>query len=78
MRLNEGQRDFIKTHQGMIRQILEGRLQDYMNGVVDEPDPQKKEVLSLVAKEFRRALVTLGNVTSEKQEPEKTDDFTGI
>lgn len=76
--INTETQNFIKTHQGMLRKIVNERMQDYFNRVVDEPDLHKKEVLSLLVKEFRMALITIDNISKLKETKNSVEEFTGI
>ena len=78
MKLDKNEQDFIKTHQGMLKRIIENRITDYFNKVVDEPDLQRKEVLSLMVKEFRMALTTIENLSIIKKEKPQVEEFTGV
>ena len=78
MKIDQNTQDFIKTHQAMLRKIVNERMQDYFNQVVDEPDSQRKEVLSLLVKEFRMALVTIDNLANLKEVKKAGEDFTGV
>ena len=79
MKITEKQQDWIKIHQGMLRQILNERLQDYFNKVVDEENPQRKEVLSLMVKELRMTLTTIDNLCNLKDKKKETGEtYTGV
>jgi|TARA_Y100000310_G_scaffold312222_1_gene359309 hypothetical protein len=79
MKIDSDIKDFVKTNQGMLRRILEEVKQDYLNNVVDEPDPQKKEVLSLFVKELRMIEKMINNLASLKEKKEKRDEeYTGV
>ncbi len=79
MKINSNQQDFIKLHQGMIRTIIQERMTDYFNQVVDEPDLQRKEVLSLMVKELRMVLTMVDNICNLKDKKKNDgDDFTGV
>ena len=63
----------------MLKRMVEMMMQDYFNRVVDEEDPQKKEVLSLMVKEFRNAIMMINNLSNLKEKKKKEgEDFTGI
>ena len=76
--MNKEELDFIKTYQGMIKKIMESRMQHYFNQVVDEPDPQRKEVLSMLVKEFRAGLVGIQNIGKMKENVKPGEEFTGV
>ena len=79
MKIDSTTHDFIKTNQGMLKRMVEMMMQDYFNRVVDEEDPQKKEVLSLMVKEFRNAIMMINNLSNLKEKKKKEgEDFTGI
>ena len=79
MKITEKQQDWIKIHQGMLRQILNERLQEYFNKVVDEENPQRKEVLSLMVKELRMTLTTIDNLCNLKDKKKETGEtYTGV
>lgn len=78
MNITSEQQDWVKLNQGMLRKILNERMTDYFNRVVDEPDPQKKEVLSLMVKELRATLVTIDNICNFKNKKKEGDEFTGV
>ena len=70
--------DWIKLHQGVIKDIITDRMHDYFNKVVDEPDLQRKEVLSLLVKEFRMALVAIENIAKGKDSKKPDEEWTGV
>ena len=78
MRIETQEQDFIKTHQGMLKRIIKNRMDDYFNKVVDEPDLQRKEVLSLMVKEFRMALTMIDNFSIIKKDKPQVEEFTGL
>ena len=78
MKIDSIQQDWVKMHQGMIKKFLNDRMQDCFNQVVDEPDPQRKEVLSLLVKEFRKAISWVDQITSAKEDKKIDADFTGV
>ena len=70
--------DKIKQHQGWIKEVIEDRTKDYLDRIVDEPDPQKKEVLCLMVKEFRMALTAINNLNNTKEKKKPDEQFTGV
>ncbi len=78
MKFDTQEQDFIKTHQGMLKRIIKNRMDDYFNKVVDEPDLQRKEVLSLMVKEFRMALTMIENFGKIKETKPPVEEFTGL
>ena len=78
MKIEKEVQDFIKTHRGMLSKIVNERMQDYFNKVVDEPDPARKEVLSLLVKEFRMALLAIDNLSKQKEITKSEEEFTGV
>ena len=53
-------------------------MQDYLNSVVDETDPQKKEVLSLFVKEMRVIQRLIDNVVNKKETKKPEQEYTGM
>lgn len=78
MKLKDEQIEFIKTHRAMLESIISERMTDYFNLVVDEPDLQRKEILSLLVKEFRSALITIENFSNQKEKVERGEEYTGL
>ena len=78
MKLTTEQQEWIKIHQGVLRQIISERTQDYFNQVVDEPDPHRKEILSLLVKELRMAILTIDNLSSLKEKKKPVESYTGV
>ena len=78
MKITSEQKDFILRNRGMIQQILTERMNDYFNQVVDEPNSQRKEVLSMLVKEFRSALQMIENLGKQKEVKKPEEDFTGV
>jgi len=78
MKIDKNEQDFIKTHRGMLNQIIQNRMADYFNKVVDETDPVRKEVLSLMVKEFRMALTMIENFGIIKKKKKQEEPYTGI
>ena len=77
--IDSDSKDFIKQNQAIIKRIIKELMQDYFNRVVDEEDPHKKEVLSLMVKEFRNAIGMIENISNLKEKKEsKEEEFTGV
>lgn len=78
MRIDSDMQEFVKRNRGMLKKIVESRTQDYLNMVVDEPDPQRKEVFSLFVKELRLVLTAIDNIGNQKEKPKPGETFTGV
>lgn len=78
MILDSETRDWIRMNQGMLKKIVNDRMQDVFNSVVDEEDSEKKQVLSALVKEFRVALIMIENVSSQKDTKKPDKEFTGM
>ena len=78
MKLEKSLQDWIKTNQTILKRIVEDRMQDYLNSVVDETDPQKKEVLSLFVKEMRVIQRLIDNVVNKKETKKPEQEYTGM
>ena len=78
MKLNKQVQDWIKLNQAMLKVILKDRMNDYMNSVVDEEDPVKKQVLSLFVKELRMVERLVENISNQKEAKKPEEEFTGM
>ena len=78
MKLNKQVQDWIKLNQAMLKGILKDRMNDYMNNVVDEEDPVKKQVLSLFVKELRMVERLVENISNQKEAKKPEEEFTGM
>ena len=75
--INSDEREFIKNNQGMIRGLIESRLQYYLNRVVDV-EPDRREMYVLMVKELRGVLTTMETLLSGKEKKEGDKEFTGV
>ena len=78
MKLSKEVQDWIKLNQAMLKGILKDRMNDYMNNVVDEEDPVKKQVLSLFVKELRMVERLVENISNQKEAKKPEEEFTGM
>lgn len=78
MKITSEDQEFMKINRGTIKRLLEGRMTDIMNELVDEESTEKKVLLSLLAKEFRKALIMLENISNTKEKKEPGEKFTGM
>ena len=78
MKISNEHREFIKKSHVVLKEIISERMTDILNSVVDEEDPQKKEVLSLLVKEMRMTLTVIDNIVNLKDKKKEGNDFTGV
>lgn len=81
MKITKDDREWMKGNKGQLLDFLTRRMDDYKNQVIDETDPQKKEVLSMFVREMRLALRIVENVSTmkeKKKEDETTEEYTGV
>lgn len=78
MKITSSEQEFMKINRGPIKSLLEGRMTDIMNELVDEESTEKKVLLSLLVKEFRNALIMLENISNAKEKKEPGEKFTGM
>ena len=78
MRLDKTTQDWIKSNQAILKRLVELRMQDYLNQVVDEEDEKRKAVLSLFVKELRMISRLIDNVIAKKDMKKPEEKFTGM
>ena len=78
MKLDKTTQDWIKSNQAILKRLVELRMQDYLNQVVDEEDTTKKAVLSLFVKELRMISRLIDNVIAKKDMKKPEEKYTGM
>ena len=78
MKLEKATQDWIKSNQAILKRLVELRMQDYLNQVVDEEDEKMKAVLSLFVKELRMISRLIDNVIAKKDMKKPEEKFTGM
>ena len=78
MKLDKTTQDWIKSNQAILKRLVELRMQDYLNQVVDEEDEKRKAVLSLFVKELRMISRLIDNVIAKKDMKKPEEKYTGM
>ncbi|MFA5652244.1 MAG: hypothetical protein WC933_02675 [Candidatus Paceibacterota bacterium] len=73
MKLNKEQKRWLQINEVMIMKILNDRLEDLKEQILDCPE-DKRDVLISFIKEYKLGLQIVKDINS----PEKSQDFTGI
>ena len=80
MKLDVNDLAFIERNIGQLKKIIESRIQDYLNRIVDETDSQKREAMCLLVKELRMAIklvIDIQGMPKDKQK-EIREKYTGV
>lgn len=75
--MNPDEREFIKNNYGMIKGLVNGRLQYYLNRVVDA-EQERREVYVLMVKELRGVLVIMETLLNTKDKKKGDKEYTGV
>ena len=75
--INSDEKEFIKNNSGMIKGLIEGRLEFDKNKVI-EADPEQREAFIGMVKELRAVLTTMETLLNSKDKKEGDKEFTGV
>ena len=73
MTLTKLEIDFLKRNEAIIIKILEKRISDLKDQILDVPDEKRENIINFI-KEYRLGLGIIKEINSDK----KQEDFTGI
>ena len=75
--ITSDEREFIKNNSGMIRGLIEGRLDFYKDRVIDA-EPERREVYILMVRELRGVLTTMETLLNSKGKKKGEGEYTGV
>lgn len=73
MKLNKQEQIFIKRNEAIIISILNKRIEDLKEQLLDCPEEKRAEIINFI-KEYRLGLNIVKDINSDKM----SEDFTGI
>lgn len=78
MKIDEDTKDFVKLHRLMLKKMLNERIEDYKQKMVDAEDSEKRDTMAEVVKELQRAVSGIDTICNDKPKKEGDKDFTGV
>lgn len=73
MKINSEEKRFLQLNEEMITKILEKRIEDLKEQVLDAPEDKRSIIITFI-KEYKLGLNILKDINSNEKNP----DFTGI
>lgn len=80
MKITKKTQDWIKRNRPFILELLNGRLEDYINALIYEEDDEHSKVIKMWIRELKSDIKTVNNICTLKDKKKKKNepDFTGV
>ena len=81
MKFSKEEQEWVKANRLVLVPLLEKRLNDYVDKLINEKDEKQSELLKMFIKEAQALIVTINNICDlkDKKKRKKNDPkFTGV